>query len=202
MGRRWDAPPGTNLLASLCFDDVPSVAAELTQAVGLAAVRAVDRLEEVGLSPAERPRAGLKWPNDVLLGGRKLAGVLAQRSPQGPVVVGIGLNVKWAPDGVACLATDLGVDTDPAAVLESLLCELDQLLAMGSDQRHRAYVERLDTLGRVVRIQRPAGDDLLGVAVGVDPTGRLRVQPDGPDDDVVAVDVGDIVHLRTRSTEQ
>jgi BirA family biotin operon repressor/biotin-[acetyl-CoA-carboxylase] ligase len=201
LDRTWDAPPGANLLASLCFDDVPVEPAELTQAVGLAAVRSVDRVDPSGSDGGAAHPAGLKWPNDVLLGDAKLAGVLAQRSARGPVVVGIGLNVRWAPEGSACLARELGVDVDPAALLDLLLAELDEHLRLDRATRHIRYVERLNTLGRTVRIQRPAGGDLVGVAQGVDESGRLLVRS-VQSDVLEAVDVGDIVHLRTPLIDQ
>ncbi len=201
MDRRWDAPPGANLLASMCFDDVPVQPAELTQAVGLAAVYSVDRATPSEFEGDTTRRAGLKWPNDVLLGDVKLAGVLAQRSARGPVVVGIGLNVGWAPEDSACLARELGVDIHPAALLDHLLAELDEHLRLDSATRRARYVERLHTLGRTVRIQRPAGGDLVGVAQGVDESGRLLVRS-AHTDVVEAVDVGDIVHLRTPVIDQ
>ncbi len=201
MDRTWDAPPGSNLLASLCFDDVPAQPAELTQAVGVAAVRAVDRLSALREVSDSAPQAGLKWPNDVLLGDAKLAGVLAQRSAHGPVVVGIGLNVGWAPEHGACLARELGVDIDPARFLDLVLIELDEHLGDDTATRREGYVSRLHTLGRTVRIQRPIGDDVVGVAEGVDESGRLLVRLRGSGN-VEAIDVGDIVHLRTPSIDQ
>ncbi len=214
LDRRWDAPAGANLLASLCFASEPPASGrsgvtirpvELTQAVGLAAVLAVDRLADEREPRSESPRAGLKWPNDVLLGDAKLAGVLAQRSPGGEIVVGIGLNVGWAPDGAACLSSDLGVDVEPEQFLDVMLTELDAHLSCARDERRRRYVERLHTLGRTVRIELPAGDDVVGVAEGIDEPGRLlvRVASDaGPSEEVRAIDVGDIVHLRTPTFDQ
>ncbi len=215
LDRRWDAPAGANLLASLCFASEPLAPGdsgsaviqpvELTQAVGLAAVHAVDRFAVEGEHTDGSVRAGLKWPNDVLLGDAKLAGVLAQRSPSGEIVVGIGLNVGWAPDGAACLSRDLGVDVEPAQFLDVMLTELDAHLSCARDERRRRYVERLHTLGRTVRIQMPAGDDVVGVAEGVDESGRLLVRA-GTDaaasGEVRAIDVGDIVHLRTPTNDQ
>lgn len=201
MDRRWDAPPGTNLLASLCFADVPAAPIELTHAVGVAAVRAVDRVRANAPGEAAGPAAGLKWPNDVLLGDAKLAGVLAQRSTRGPVIVGIGLNVGWAPEDAACLVRDLGVETSPAAVLDLLLSELDEHLGLDVATRRERYVARLHTLGRTVRIQRPVGDDLVGVAEDVDESGRLVVRA-AESGGVQTIDVGDIVHLRTPPIDQ
>jgi BirA family biotin operon repressor/biotin-[acetyl-CoA-carboxylase] ligase len=177
LDRTWEAPPGANLLASIVFVDVPDQPSELTRAVGIAAVDAV--------AAVTGQQARLKWPNDVLLDGRKLAGILAQRSPSGPVVVGIGLNVGWAPEGAACLGTGI----DPIAILTELL----RALGAASIDRQARYRDLLDTLGREVRVEMPSGD-LVGRAVDVDAEGRLTVI------DACAIthhiDAGDVVHLR------
>src|SRR5262245_52243553 len=93
LDRRWDAPPGANLLVSMLFHEVPAQPSELTRRVALAAVAACRELVGVEVR--------LKWPNDLLVDERKLAGILAERAASGDVVVGIGLNVGWAPDGAA-----------------------------------------------------------------------------------------------------
>jgi BirA family biotin operon repressor/biotin-[acetyl-CoA-carboxylase] ligase len=177
LDRRWDAPPGTNLLVSLLFHTVPPDPGEITRRVGLAAVAAVRDVAGV--------EARLKWPNDVVVDGRKLAGILAQRSATGSVVVGIGLNVGWAPAGAAAL----GGGHDPADVLRALLVAYDAL----PDDIGAAYRAALDTLGRRVRVELPTGS-LVGTAIDVGPDGRLVVL------DACAVshrlDVGDVVHLR------
>ena len=93
-GRRdrvWTAMPGTNLLASILFHEVPADANELPRRVSVATVDACRRFTSAAVA--------LKWPNDVLLDDGKLAGVLAQRAAGGSVVVGVGVNVGWAPDG-------------------------------------------------------------------------------------------------------
>ncbi|MEZ5219927.1 MAG: biotin--[acetyl-CoA-carboxylase] ligase [Ilumatobacteraceae bacterium] len=104
LDRRWEAPPGSNLLVSMLFRHLPQHVHELTQRVALAAL---DAVAEVG-----GVRAGLKWPNDLLVDGAKLAGVLAQAAVVDGridhVVVGIGINVGWAPDGGAMVGQ--GVD--------------------------------------------------------------------------------------------
>lgn len=182
LDRRWDAPPGANLLVSLLFRDVPAAAHELTWRVGLAACAAAEQV--AGVTPT------LKWPNDLLVDDRKLAGVLAQASFGGPggdaVVVGIGMNVRWSPEGAA----RLGEDVDPVDVLAALLTAYDALPA----DVLPLYRQRLGTLGRAVRVELPGGEVLDGRAVDVDPDGRLVVL------DACAVthrlDVGDIVHLR------
>jgi BirA family biotin operon repressor/biotin-[acetyl-CoA-carboxylase] ligase len=127
-----------------------------------------------------------------LLRDRKLAGILAQRVPgRDAVIIGMGLNVGWAPDGAAALASvvaDRAVA--PAAVLVALLDELD---ALGDDVAAR-YRAELVTVGRSVRVELPSGAALLGRAMDVDDMGRLVVL------DAAGVrhelDVGDVVHVR------
>jgi len=179
LDRRWDAPPGTNLLVSIAVAPVPTVAAAITHRVGIAAARA---------ARAVRPDAevSLKWPNDVLLDGAKLAGILAQRSSEiDAAVVGLGLNVGWAPDGAA----HLGDSTRPAEVLRLVLAALDELPPDPTEE----YRALLSTLGRTVEVQLPGGATVTGTAVDVDAQGRLAV--DG-DEGVRYFEAGDVVHLR------
>jgi BirA family biotin operon repressor/biotin-[acetyl-CoA-carboxylase] ligase len=177
LDRRWDAPPGANLLVSMLFHDVPAQPSELTRRVALAAVAACRELVGVEVR--------LKWPNDLLVDDRKLAGILAERAASGDVIVGLGLNVGWAPEGAA----RLGDGVTPGDVLRALLVAYDRLPADVTD----AYRAALDTLGRRVRIELPSGI-VEGTATGVEPDGRLVVL------DACAVShrfsAGDVVHLR------
>jgi len=193
LDRRWDAPPGANLLVSIVVAPVPAAPAEATHRVGLAAVGAARAFADAG----EAAVVGLKWPNDVLLGDRKMAGILAQRVPdRDAVVVGLGLNIGWAPEGAVALgAYSSNRTATPAAVLSALLDEFD---ALPSDISTR-YRDSLVTLGQWVRVELPGGAaPLVGRAVAVDATGRLAVvDTDGTRHDL---DVGDVVHVRaTRS---
>jgi BirA family biotin operon repressor/biotin-[acetyl-CoA-carboxylase] ligase len=179
LDRRWDAPPGSNLLVSLLFRDVPATPSELTQRVGLAAMTACTRV--VGVQPS------LKWPNDLLLDGAKLAGILAQANlgTRPAVVVGIGVNVGWAPEGSA----RLGPDVDPLDVLRAMLVAYDELPTDISE----LYRDNLGTLGRAVRVE--ASDGVVeGRALDVEPDGRLVVLDDCGITHRFAV--GDIIHLR------
>jgi BirA family biotin operon repressor/biotin-[acetyl-CoA-carboxylase] ligase len=185
-GRRdrvWTAMPGENLLASILFRDVPPEAMELPRRVSLAAVDAC-RQHTTGT-------VALKWPNDVLLDDRKLAGVLAQRSAYGSVVVGIGINVGWAPDGAA----KLGPVVEPVQLLADLLRTYDRLPVSGERVRER-YRRELATLGQRVRVQLPDGE-LLGVATDLGYDGRLVVVDDAGT--AHRLGVGDVVHLRART---
>jgi BirA family transcriptional regulator, biotin operon repressor / biotin---[acetyl-CoA-carboxylase] ligase len=179
LDRRWIAPPGSNLLVSLLFRDVPQHPHQLTERVALAAAEACREI--AGVSPM------LKWPNDLLLDGGKLAGVLAQSGGSGPthVVVGIGLNVKWAPDD----ATKLGDQYDPRVVLDAMLAAYDQLPV----DITALYRASLATIGQSVRVEL-AGSAVFGRALDVLPDGRLVVL----DDCGIThrFDTGDVVHLR------
>jgi BirA family transcriptional regulator, biotin operon repressor / biotin---[acetyl-CoA-carboxylase] ligase len=176
LDRRWAAPPGANLLVSLLFRDVPEHPHELTQRVALAAAKACNEI--AGVTPT------LKWPNDLLLDGLKLAGVLAQ-SGGGYVVVGIGLNVGWAPDGAA----RLGDGYDPVDVLDLMLRAFDQL-PPDITEMYRAAVA---TIGQSVRVEL-SESVVVGRALDVLPDGRLVVL----DDCGIThrFDTGDVVHLR------
>lgn len=157
LDRRWDAPPGANLLVTLLLRTVPEPPSDLTRRVGLAAAAAARALAGADVR--------LKWPNDLLLDGCKLAGILAQRAPDGPVVVGLGLNVGWAPDGAARLG-----DVNPHVLLAAVLRGYDAL----PDDIHERYRAALDTIGREVRVELPTGE-IEGRAVDVERDGRLVV---------------------------
>jgi BirA family transcriptional regulator, biotin operon repressor / biotin---[acetyl-CoA-carboxylase] ligase len=198
LDRRWEAPPGANLLVSMVVAPIPAIPAEATQRVGLAAAAAVRRFVDPDVAPA----VGLKWPNDVLVGDRKLAGILAQRVPDhDAVVVGLGLNVGWAPDGAAAVGplaagANAGQGVDPVRLLRALLEELD---ALPTDIGSR-YVESLVTVGRWVRVELPGGaEPLSGRAIGIDEAGRLIVTD--ATGLVHALDVGDVVHVRALDGE-
>jgi BirA family biotin operon repressor/biotin-[acetyl-CoA-carboxylase] ligase len=125
LGRRWHSPPGVSLLFSLLLE--PRVEStrlpELTVLAGEACAEAIARV--TGLAPE------IKLPNDILIGGRKVAGILAE-ARDGRVVLGIGVNVNVA-------LQDLPPDTDPPAT--SLLAE-----AGGEVDRTELLIEILDRL--------------------------------------------------------
>ena len=176
--------PGRNLLASILFHDVPPEPMELPRRVSLAAVDGCRRFSAATLA--------LKWPNDVLLDERKVAGVLAQRASSGSVVVGIGVNIGWAPDGASRLETDV----EPTELLAELLAAYDRLPASPHDLRDR-YRSELATIGRRVRVELPDGE-VLGMATDLAIDGRLVVVDDAGT--AHRLSVGDVVHLRARVT--
>lgn len=193
LGRHWEAPPGENLLVSILFRNLPDDLHVLTQMVCLAASRVAT---SVGVN------AVLKWPNDLLVDDKKLAGLLAQaggRSSSGApeyVVAGIGVNVGWAPPEAASLRdSEWTRPITPAEFLDEMLGHLNDLLALDDDARHQAYTSSLATIGRKVRVDLPTGEEIVGHAIGVERDGRLIVV----DECAMShrIDTADVVHLRT-----
>jgi BirA family transcriptional regulator, biotin operon repressor / biotin---[acetyl-CoA-carboxylase] ligase len=206
LDRRWESPPGANLLASVLLrPECGQREVHLcTAAVALAAADAC--MEVAGVEPV------VKWPNDLLAGPAqaKLAGVLAEAEFAGStlaaVVVGIGLNVAWpGPDGAGgtCLddlrrlAEAAAEPTDRRRLLERLLAGLAPRRALLDDEDGRQRLagelrRRCATLGRTVRVVL-ASEEFTGRAEGIDEAGQLVVEtPDGSR----LVSVGDVVHLR------
>ncbi len=200
LDRVWTAPPGTSAAVSLLVDVADVVPARLPW-LSLAAGVAVSS----GVEAASGLRPVLKWPNDVLLGGRKLCGILAERTdtPHGPrVVLGMGINLSQRAEelpvpGATSLALS-GAQVDRFEVVARVLGALAEVLDRwrdGDPALVQGYRERCDTLGREVVVHLPGGQRAVGRAVDVDPDGRLVVAADGTR---TAYAVGDVVHLRPR----
>ena len=157
-------------------------------------------------------RTGLKWPNDVQVDGLKVCGVLAELLPPGDaVVVGTGVNLTLTEDELPVLtATSLAlagvvergdelVDLVLSRYLATLGELVERLASAGGDESasgiHRVVSKWCRTLGRDVRVSLPSGDDLFGVASGIDATGRLLVRGTRGGE-ITAVAAGDVTHLR------
>jgi BirA family biotin operon repressor/biotin-[acetyl-CoA-carboxylase] ligase len=175
FGRTWLSPRG-GLYATFLLEamSIPSLRA------GLAIARA---LEAFGLS------ACLKWPNDVLLDGRKVAGVLIERVGD-RLLVGCGVNLESAPVPTSTSVRSRAVDVDREALLSSLRGRLRKHCS--TEKVLDAYRTRCDTLSRVVCILRPEGGAVEGRAVDVDGEGRLLVE--GPDG-LLALASGECEHV-------
>ena len=202
LDRAWQSPPRASLLCSILLR--PELEVDHLQlvvaAVALAARAALVRLSGV------RPQ--LKWPNDLVVGENKLAGVLAEviTTPSAvAIVVGLGINLTYeGPEGVAATSVlkESGVTIAPRALLDLVLEELESRRAqLNSREGHvvlRSEYERaLSTIGRNVRVET-LGDVICGEATGVDDTGRLVVVVGGT---VRAVSMGDVVHVRLNESE-
>lgn len=187
LDRTWEADPGAGLLVSVLLrpGDLPADRWYLlTACAGLAAQSAC--LATAGVEP------GLKWPNDLLVDGAKLAGILAE-ARTGAVVVGMGLNVHAGPPGSAWLDSAAGRRISRADLLVEWLTGFDALLGLGWDQVVDRYRRRCATVGQDVVIEQAGGSRLAGTAIDVDDHGRLVVRVGGKD---VAVAVGDVTHVR------
>jgi len=177
-GRSWHAVAGSSLLASWIARPAPTAPALFAALAGVAVARALDSLGAEG--------ARLKWPNDVELQGRKLAGVLAHATSDGGggvLVLGIGINVhqrqRDLPDEIARTATSLAIAGHPVdrlALLARLTHELDRLEATGELERaHGEWTERSTLLGRPVVVQVEGRSPLAGTATAIDDEGALLV---------------------------
>ena len=152
--------------------------------------------------------ACLKWPNDVTVEDRKVAGILVERvdTPSGPAaVLGIGLNVHQTREELPVEhATSVALETDGTpdrqAILVGILATLRREYDawQGSDGASLAasYQRVCTTIGREVRVDLPSGETLTGRADAVDGDGRLVVESDGR---LVAVSAGDVVHVRAQT---
>ena len=197
LDRDWVAPRGSSLLVSILFR--PDLAVyqvqRLTMSCGLALVGAIEA--QTGL------RAGLKWPNDLVVGGAKAGGILTEIGVQGTevefAVVGIGLNVNLDPAQLPAglhmpatsLSHELGVAVARLPLLHALLQGVEErYLALRAGQSpHRDWAARLVTLGKPVTVTA-IGSVLEGTAEDVDADGALLVRlADGRLERVLAGDV-------------
>jgi BirA family biotin operon repressor/biotin-[acetyl-CoA-carboxylase] ligase len=188
LDRSWWAPAGTCLLMTLLLRPTLPLAkaGQLTMCLGLGACEGIAEVTGVD--------ARLKWPNDLLVNGRKLGGMLTElNSEEGRInyaALGLGLNVNvdfardGAPAEVAGLATSLlletGREVDRLALLAAILARTEAWYdgALADESPHEAWAARLDTVGRRVRVAMAVGA-VEGKAVGVTPEGALLVREDG-----------------------
>jgi BirA family biotin operon repressor/biotin-[acetyl-CoA-carboxylase] ligase len=201
QGRSWQSQPGAALTFSLLVRPVTvpqSAMCWLPLLTGVATATAVGRV--TGL------QARLKWPNDVLIGDGKLAGILAEQSA-GAVVVGIGLNVLGGLDALPVpTATSLELHgaggTDREELLAEILVEFERRYRRWTKTGpgdadacglRAEYVRLCATLGRPVNVALPGDRSLTGTAVDVDIAGQLLVD-DG--NAIIPVNAGDVIHVR------
>lgn len=189
LDRRWEAPEGANLLVSLLMRPQlpPEAWHRCTNAVAVAATEACAALGVV---------VRIKWPNDLLVGTDKIAGILAESvssADDSAVVVGLGLNIGWPlareQPGATSLAAR-GVHVGRDELLDAILARVDET----APDLHERYLARCSTVGRRVRITLPDGAVVDGVAHTVDEDGRLVV--DTVDGERRTFSVGDVVHAR------
>lgn len=198
LGRQWVSPPGLNLYCSivlrpaLAMDQIP----QLTLAAGVAAAETVEAF-------AGRA-AAIKWPNDVQLDGRKVAGILTEMAAAAGrpvfVVVGIGVNLNAAegdfPPELRELANSIAWATGrtvdrgrfAAHLIDALDARYESLLRHGFSSIQAAWTERDALRGRHVEV-RSADSAFRGVARGIAPNGRLRLETETGVEEILAGDV-------------
>ena len=212
LGRAWATPPRTALAVSVLLRPPPVPPARWGWLPLLAGLAVLDAVDATGV------QARLKWPNDVLVGDRKLAGILAERvagvgACADGVVIGMGVNVSLTAEELPVeTATSLLIeqahvlDRDP--LLRALLRALGRRyeawrsvlgdvggIADGGDGTREAYLGACSTLGRTVRVELPGGAVVAGQARDVDPEGRLVLDAAGEQRPVIVAS-GDVVHVR------
>ena len=164
LERRWVSPAGTALLVSYVLEPNPL----LSLAAGVAAAEACGR------------DVRLKWPNDLLLDGRKVGGILVETTPQ-KAICGVGVNLTWAPEGAAQL------DRPRDEVFERLSKRIAVWVGSPADPVLARWRQLSATLGRRVRVE-VSGQTIEGVAQDLGQRGELIV-------DGVAYVAGSITHL-------
>lgn len=217
LGRHWHSPPGVNLYCSVILRRRPTPERRMSW------LSWVPLLSAVAVARAVQAEAGvlptLKWPNDLMVGQRKLGGLLCESGGLGEldrvVVVGLGLNVNAGPDAfpgeLREVATSLACETgrlfDRAALLASVLAELEHRydafpLQEAGEWMHE-YATLCSTLGRSVRAEVAGGETLEGWAEGIGSDGSLRIRLTRPTalgsaqaGLVVEVRAADIMHVR------
>jgi BirA family biotin operon repressor/biotin-[acetyl-CoA-carboxylase] ligase len=196
-GRRWLTPPGSALALSVVLRPplTAALGTRLTMLAGLAACEAIEQAAGV--------QAGLKWPNDVLIGGRKAGGILVESALREDrvdhAVLGVGLNVSWAPAPeqvdfpATCVDAEAGRATDRLVLLRALLARLEaRYVELEGERLFHDWRARLSLLDTPIELRTETGT-FTGRAEDVDPDGALVFRADSGE--VRRVLAGD-VHLR------
>lgn len=204
-GRGWSSEPGRLLQFSVVLrpEIPPSDAGVITTSVGVAVARSIESV--TSLEPK------IKWPNDITISQRKLAGILVEsrgREAIDVAVVGIGVNVNWAgdemPEEIASTATslseELGRPFPRAELLASILAELETVFAWGTTPNARTRLiaeatDRSEVLGRGVTVTGADGSTREGIARRLTETGALELEtPSGTEE----IHVGEVTRLRAQ----
>lgn len=206
-GRRWISAPGSSLLMSVVLRPAPAVARSLglmTIAAGLACAEAVDRTTGV--------TAGLKWPNDVLIGDRKVAGVLIETRISAraveALVVGIGVDLDWPqgpPAAIAARTTSLAAGARSAGhpapsraeVFGAILAALEEVTELvgrdeGAAEVVRRAQSRMGDIGHEVVLEGPDGGSRVVIAERLLASGALLVSSDRGTEEVSAAGISSL----------
>ena len=190
LDRAWNAPSGGIWLSLVCRPDLPPAQAPIYTLA--AAVATAEALREIGVD------ADIKWPNDVLVDGKKITGILTEMEGEADrvswIVVGIGINANVDPGlvpGTATTVRERVGDVDRAALTRAIIERFDELTASPGEILP-AWRAAATTLGRRVRVETPGGD-VVGEAVDIEFPGTLVV---ATEEGKTRVSAGDCEHLR------
>lgn len=196
LDREWHMDSGDGIAMTVVLSrsalDHPQA---LTRLPIVAAVALAHTLRERGAAAGV---VTVKWPNDVHIGGRKVAGILAETLDTDRIGVGIGINLTGIPAGLSSKTvttlTDEGIDAEPEslvrAVADAILRDARQL---DDGALLDALTDALDTIGRAVRVELPNGRIVTGEAQGLGQSGSLLIDTGTTVEEFVA---GDVTHLR------
>ena len=197
MDRPWFTPPRTALAFSLVIRPTHEEKKFLSRMVGLAALALSDALQMLSLDPQ------IKWPNDILLNGRKLAGILIEaiwiEETVTSLVIGMGVNVaKGAVPGTDILGfpaisieSVLGLAPDREKLLHSILANIIALRPhMGTDSFMSSWEKKLAYYGRQVRVEMGGEKSVSGEVIGLESDGSLKLRDD--DGKTISVRFGDV----------
>ena len=193
LDRKFDAEKSSALLFSFYLE--PEVKVEilgyLTLLVGASVTSTINKITKTN-------NFKCKWPNDILFGDLKVAGLLAEKTESG-VIVGVGINVSTAKDELPVShATSVFLATNALINRNTLLAQIlnnleqDLLSWQGGKDLTSKYRELSATIGKQVRVEMPDGSQIEGAAVDIDETGSLRL------DNGELVTVGDVIHLDSK----
>lgn len=223
LGREWVAPAGKCLAASVLLRPrtpagtglpmdalgwLPLIAgAAMTGAIRSLVIATADSVA------VDASQVALKWPNDVLIDGRKVCGILGELLPDSAVVLGAGVNLLLSPEELPVpTATSLTIEgildeVPPAELLDQVLAGYltnfrrlyDSFVSHGGDAvasgLHAEVSQLCSTLGNPVRAELPGDAQVVGLARGIDSSGRLEIERDNGGG-LVVVSAGDVTHLK------
>ena len=194
LGRSWVSEPGTSISASLYLNSRHTNELGWATLIMACAIRSA-------VAELVKTEVLVKWPNDVLVAGRKISGILAQIQPDGSLILGFGINLKsqaGAPETATALDL-LGIEADYDLVLHAVvrnfrirwaIFEQDPKAAIAKARGE--LLQHSATIGQSVRAELPGGGEVLGIAKDIDGDGRLVIHTPEP----VVVSAADVWHLR------
>ena len=199
VGRSWSSPPGGVWISVILKPNItPQHVGRINIAVSVAVARTVYELYGI--------RAGIKWPNDITIRGRKLGGILTEISAEMErieyAVVGIGINAnvdlsEFPPEwNATSIMQELGSGISRVELIQHLLTEIEryyEMMTASFEEMHREWCNLSTTLGRYVRIESQTGE-VEGRAISLDQEGALILRVS--DGEIKRVLTGDCVHLR------